>query len=116
MNNQNFLVVFAFVLFFVGLFTGKEIWSINQETRLSEIISCSGYENNFLKTLGFNDQEDCVKLNTALLKQYSDNCLKEIKTTTREDYNLKLLNSCIYYSFEKNAVFLESEYFVYKSK
>lgn len=116
MSNQNFLVILSFILFFIGLFIGKDIWHVDQEKRIAEIVSCSGYENNFLKTLGFQNQEDCSKLNLALHKQYADDCLKEIKVTNREDYNLKLLNACVYYSFERNSVFLDSKYFVYKNR
>lgn len=113
-NSQNFLIVFALILFSLGLFIGKESEKVDQDKRVAEIVSCSEYDEDFLKTLGFQSRKDCSDLNIALHKQYLDSCSRQIKTTSREDYNLKLLNSCVYHYFESNSIFMNSEYFAYK--
>jgi len=37
-------------------------------------------------------------------------------TFGRESYDKKLLDLCVYHSFEKNAILLNSEYLRYKNK
>ena len=113
---QNFLIIFSIFLFFLGLYIGKIIWQVDPVERVAQIVSCEGYEEDFLKEMGFQNRDSCVELNLALHKQYIDNCLKEIKTSNDESYNKKLLDLCVYHSFEKNAIFLSSEYYNYKTK
>jgi len=116
MNGQNFLVIFAFMMLFLGLFLGRTIWYINPEERVAQIVSCEGYEDDFLKTVGFENHDDCVNLNLALHKQYIDDCLKNIKTSNRESFDMKQLDLCVYYSFERQSLFLSSEYFVFRNE
>jgi len=109
-NVEKFLVIFSIFLFFIGLYIGRIIWRINPVERVSQIVSCEGYEEDFLKKMGFKDRSSCVELNLALHKQYVDECLKEIKTSKNESHDKKLIDLCVYHSFEKNDISLSSEY------
>lgn len=113
---QNFLILFAILLFFLGLYLGRIMWYVNPEARVAQIISCEGYGDDFLKEIGFQNRDSCIELNLALHRQYIDDCLKEIKSSGDESRDKKLLNLCVYHSFEKQAIFLSSEYLLYKIK
>jgi len=115
-STQNFLTIFAFFLFFLGLYLGRVIWYANPEHRIAQIVSCEGYEEDFLKEMGFQNRDSCVEFNLALHSQYVDDCLKEIKSSSNESHDKKLLDLCIYHSFEKQAIFWGSEYSLYKNK
>ena len=92
------------------------IWYINPVDRVTKIISCKEYEENFLKEIGFQNRDNCIELNLALHKQYLDDCLRGIRITKKESSNKKLLNLCIYHLFERDGVFLNSEYLLYREK
>lgn len=113
---ENFLVIFAIFLFFLGLYLGKTIWQVNITERVAQIVSCEGYEEKFLKAMGFPNRDSCTQLNIALHKQYIDECLKRIKISNNESQNKKLLDFCVYYSFEKEVISLNSEYASFKTK
>lgn len=115
-NNLNLLLLFAVLLFFVGLYLGRTIWYINPEDRVAQIVFCEGYEENFLKEMGFQNRDSCIEFNLALHRQYVDDCLKKIKSSNNKFHDKKLLNLCVYHSFEKQAIFWSSEYFLYKNK
>jgi len=82
---------------------------------VTNIISCVGYEEDFLKEMGFQNREDCEKINLVLYNQYLDDCSKTIKLSDESEYK-KLLGFCVYHSFEKNIIGLTSEYLFYKRK
>ena len=115
-STQNFLILFSILLFFLGLYLGRTIWYINQEDRVTQIVACEGYEDDFLKEMGFQNRDSCVELNLALHRQYVDDCLKEIKSSDNEANYNKLLDLCVYHSFEKQAISLSSEYLLYRNK
>ena len=115
-GTQNFLLLFAVLLFFLGLYLGRTIWHVNPEERVTQIVSCEGYEDDFLKEMGFQDRDSCAELNLALHRQYVDDCLKEIKSSGNKAHDKKLLDLCVYHSFEKQAIFLSSEYSLYKNE
>lgn len=115
-STQNFLILFAILLFFLGLYLGRTIWYINPEDRVAQIVSCGGYEDDFLKEMGFQDRESCAELNLALHRQYVDDCLKEIKSSGNDSHDKKLLDLCVYHLFERQAISLSSEYLLYKNR
>src|SRR3989344_7480326 len=82
----------------------------------SNTVSCEGYEDDFLKEMGFQNRDSCVELNLALHRQYVDDCLKEIKSSGNESHDKKLLDLCVYHSFEKQAISLSSYYLLYRNK
>ncbi len=90
------------------------MWYTETNDRVAQIVSCEGYEEDFLKEMGFKDRNSCVDLNVSLHKQYTDDCINLIRSSSDMDYNLKLLDLCVYHSFEKQAVSLSSEYVIYK--
>lgn len=113
---ENFLIILAILLFFLGLYLGNKIWRVDPVKRVEQIVSCEGYEEEFLKEIGFQNRDSCRELNLALHNQYVDDCLKGIKTSNNEFYDKKLLDLCVCHLFEKNAIFLSSEYTKYKMK
>ncbi|OGZ13847.1 MAG: hypothetical protein A2942_02825 [Candidatus Lloydbacteria bacterium RIFCSPLOWO2_01_FULL_50_20] len=113
-STENFLLVFAFLMFFLGLYLGRDIWRIDQNERVADIVSCGGYEEKFLQEMGFKDRNDCAKLNLALHRQYIDDCVEKIKTSNDESYDRALVDSCVYHLFEIQAISLSSEYTAYK--
>lgn len=115
-GTQSFLLLFAILLFFLGLYIGRTIWYVNPEERVAQIVSCEGYEDNFLKEMGFQNRDSCVELNLALHRQYIDDCLKDIKSSSNESHDKKLLDLCVHHSFEKQAISLSSEYLLYRQK
>ena len=115
-GTQNFLILFAILLFFLGLYLGRTIWYINPEDRVAQIVACEGYEDDFLKVMGFQNRDSCVELNLALHRQYVDDCPKEIKSSGNEPHDKKLLDLCVYPSFGKQAISLSSEYLFYRNK
>src|SRR3989344_5077883 len=115
-STQNFLILFSILLFFLGLYLGRTIWYISQEDRVTQIVACEGYEDDFLKEMGFQNRDSCVELNLALHRQYVDDCLKDIKSSGNEVHDKKLLNLCVYHLFEKHAISLSSEYLLYRNK
>jgi len=115
-STQNFLILFSILLFFLGLYLGRTIWYISQEDRVTQIVACEGYEDDFLKEMGFQNRDSCVELNLALHRQYVDDCLKEIKSSGNESHDKKLLDLCVYHSFEKQAISLSSYYLLYRNK
>lgn len=115
MNTQNFLVIFAFCMFFLGLYIGGSMdKDVDYEKRISEIVSCADYENEFLYTVGFSGREDCQKFNVELHDEYTKDCSSVIEKTSNASYNMTVLNACVYYSFEKARTSLNSKYYVFR--
>jgi hypothetical protein len=115
-HTENFLVIFAIFLFFLGLYLGNILWRVDPIKRVAQIVSCEGYEEDFLKTMGFQNRDDCRDLNLSLHMQYVDDCLKDIKISNDESHDKKLLDLCVYHLFEKNTISLSSEYARYKEE
>lgn len=114
MSNQYFVLILFVVCFLAGLYLGKITWNIDPTEKIAKIVSCEGYEEEFLKKIGYKDRNDCVQLNLALNKQYVDDCLKGIKLSGDDAYEKKLLDLCVFHLFEKDSIFLTSEYVFYK--
>lgn len=89
---------------------------IDYLTETAEIVSCNSFEENFLQSIGFKDKNDCKLLNLELHEAYVDDCLKILKTTGNTEYDLALLNSCVYHSFAKTRTSLNAEYYIFKHK
>lgn len=109
----------------LGLLIGLIIFSswlenfnqIDPDKEVAEIISCTGYEEDFLKEMGFQNRDGCVKLNLMLHEKYTDECLAGIKPYgEKTDDSKHLLSLCVYHSFSRNDIFLTSEYWLYKNK
>lgn len=98
----------------IGVLTVKQP-SIDFNKQTADIISCN-YEEDFLKSTGFTNKEDCQKLNLAVYNQYSENCLKNMKSTKYQDADKVFLDECIYYSFAKQEIPLRQEYLEYSAK
>ncbi|NCS99723.1 hypothetical protein GW765_01945 [Candidatus Parcubacteria bacterium] len=109
-NNPTILVIFAFLMLILGLFIGKTIWSTNMEDRISNIVSCAGYDEDFLQEMDFSDRDDCQNLNISLHKQYIDDCLSNISNEIDEKYKSNFVQRCVYHKFEIDSVFLSAEY------
>jgi len=107
----------ACITFLLGVYSGVNSQKVDPEQRIAEIISCTGYEEDFLKEIGFENKDDCVKLNLAASRGYADECSERInmRGLDKESYK-NLLSLCVYYSFEKERIFLNSEYSYYERK
>ena len=107
----------ACIAFLLGVYSGVDSQKIDYEERTAEMISCTGYEEDFLKEIGFENKDDCVRLNLALDRTYTDECMEGIESggLDKESYK-NLVSLCVYHSFEKNRIFLDSEYWFYKNK
>jgi len=49
MNNQYFVLILSVVCFLAGLYLGKITWNIDLTEKIAKIVSCEGYEEEFLK-------------------------------------------------------------------
>ena len=114
-KHTSFSVVAVVVALFFGLYLGKTSATINPTKEILEIISCNGYEEEFLKNIGYENRDQCKSLNTSLYQQYLGQCLKDIKTLNDEKNYKRLVNFCVYHLFSKNYLQLSSEYFSWRS-
>src|SRR4051812_22521883 len=64
-NTQTFLLLFSLLLLFLGLYIGRAMWHVDENKRVTELVSCNGYEEDFLKSVGYKDKGSCVDLNLA---------------------------------------------------
>ncbi len=103
-------------MLFLGLYLGRDIWRVDQGERVASIVSCEGYEEGFLREIGFKNREDCAQIRFALHGQYVDSCLGKIKLSNRESFDRALLDSCVYHLLEAEESSLSSEYMAYMEK
>ncbi|MFH0833856.1 MAG: hypothetical protein V2A63_00495 [Patescibacteria group bacterium] len=110
----DFSVVAITIALFLGFYLGKTSESIDPGKEMLEMISCNGYEIEFLKYLGFESRNQCKDLNNFLFQQYADQCLENIKVLDDKENYEKLVNLCAYHLVSKDYLSLSSEYFFWR--